>query len=469
MFNKFNKFKRETGGNVAIMFALTISTIVIAVGAAVDYSGISSQKQDLQDAIDGATLAAARANITNEAKLKKIVEEFVEQSDPSPNKIKLDVKVIDDEVYVTAKTVYDTVLMGFIGQKAMDVQVAAASPIASKTPIKLALVLDTTTSMEGNRIASLKVAANAMVDEFEENNTTAAVSVIPFGKYVNVGMNQNRENWLDISKDGTSETEEVCWDERRTTKPRECTETGRTIYYDDIRDGVNFGQNSYQEQTCTAAEYEYTGNRICEDRTTTYTWHGCVGSRNAPYNERAAFGSQRIPGIMNETCGTELQPLTTNMTDVKSKISSLNTNGNTYIPAGVVWGWRTLQDKAPFKTDVKLKSDNKRQVESAKVMLIMTDGANTLSQGGNETFKHDSSDKLEANARTLALCNAAKDDGIMIFTLGFKLDASDTATKTMLENCATTPAGFFQAGDGPQLKKAFKDIAGQLDFTRLSI
>lgn len=451
------------------MFSLTISTLLIAIGAAVDYGGISSQKQDLQDAIDGATLAAAKANITNEKKLKRIVREFIEQSDPSPNKIKLDVKIIDDEVYVTATTVYDTVLMGFIGQKAMDVQVAAASPIASKTPIKLALVLDTTTSMEGNRIASLKVAANAMVDELEKNKTTAAVSVVPFGKYVNVGMNQKRENWLDISKDGTSETEEVCWDERRTTKPRECTNTGNTIYYDDIRDGVNFGQKSYQEQTCTAAEYEYTGNRICEDRTTTYTWNGCVGSRQAPYNERAAFAGQRITGIMNETCGAELLPLTKNMNKVKSTISALGTSGNTYIPAGVVWGWRTLQDDIPFKSNVNLTKKNKKQTDSAKVMLIMTDGANTLSQGGGETYKHDHSDESEANARTLALCNAAKDDGIMIFTLGFKLDASDTATKTMLENCATTPAGFFQAGDGPQLKKAFKDIAGQLDYTRLSI
>lgn len=456
-------------GNVATMFALCITTVMICLGAAIDYSGVSSQQQDLQDMVDSATLAAAKANTKKQSELDEIVNKFMDSHNSESLNITLDVKVINDQVVVTGNTTYDTVLMGLVGKPNMDVEARAASPIASLTPIELALVLDTTGSMSGNRVTALKAAANLMIDEFIKDDAMIAVSVVPFGKYVNVGKSRKLETWLDVTKDGTSETNEVCWDERITTKAAECTYTGNTIYYDDIRDGVNFGRKSYEEQTCTPAEYSYTGNEICEDRTTTYTWEGCVGSRPSPYNEQAAFSSQRIPGIMNETCGTEIQTLTTNMTEAKSVISSLTTGGNTYIPAGVMWGWRTLQDEVPINTNVDFGDQSSNNVKPAKVMLIMTDGANTLSQGGGEPFEHGGSDQTDANNRTVALCTAAKADGIQVFTLGFKINASDTATLSMLEQCATTPSAFFQTGDGAALKKAFKDIAGKLDFTRLAM
>ena len=212
-----------------------------------------------------------------------------------------------------------------------------------------------------------------------------------------------------------------------------------------------------------------TQDRSFASRVRNYTWHGCVGSRQLPYNEQAAFNAQRISGIMNETCGTEIQTLTTNLIDVKSKISSLTTKGNTYIPSGVVWGWRSLESEEPLNTKVTFGGGIPAHTPATKVMLIMTDGANTLSQGGDDYFKHDEDDAAEANARTSALCEGAKADGIQIFTIGFRLSDADSATISMLENCATTKSGFFRAGDAQGLKKAFQDIAGQFAFTRLTM
>jgi len=308
-----------------------------------------------------------------------------------------------------------------------------------------------------------------MIQGFIDDDEDIAVSVIPFGKYVNVGTSRKQSNWLDVLKDGTSETNEVCWNERIRTKPRECTKTGVTLYRDDIRDGVNFGRVSYDEEICTPAEFHYTGNVVCEDRTVEYNWEGCVGSRQSPYNEQADFNGQRINGIMNESCGTEIQTLTTNLVDAKSRITSLTTAGNTYVPSGIAWGWRSLQSAEPLNTTVNFGADVPANAPIQKIMLIMTDGANTLSQGGDEPYKHDRGDAAEANARASALCEGAKADGIQIYTIGFRLDDADGATISMLENCATTPAGFFRAGNAQGLKDVFQDISGKFSFTRLTM
>ena len=463
-------FKADTRGNVATMFAVTISMLLLLGGAAVDYSGLSSKEQSLQDAVDAATLAAAKANTADESQLKIIVKKFLNEKNFTDQNVNFDVKVVDDEVIVTANTDYDTALMGFVGQDKLKVSVISGSPIAALTPVQVALVLDTTTSMEGADMMALKSAANAMIDEFETFESTVAVSVVPFGQYVNVGTSNKMASWLDVAKDGTTETNEVCWDERTTKKAGECKKTGKKKYYDDIRDGRNFGKKSYDEETCTPAEYEYTGNRICEDQTTTHVWNGCVGSRQSPYNEQAAFGSTRITGVMDESCGTTLRPLTKQMTQVRTTLAAMTANGSTYLPSGVVWGWRTLQDAEPMKPKVVMKnSEGKKTSKPAKVMIVMTDGANTLSQGGDEPHLHNWTDTTAANTRTANLCAAAKADGIQIFTVGYRMDVADAATQTLLRDCATTPSNFANAANAAQLKKTFKDIAGKLDFTRLTM
>jgi len=245
--------------------------------------------------------------------------------------------------------------------------------------------------------------------------------------------------------------------------------TGRRVTRDDIRDGVNFGVIEKEEHDCTDPEWEYTGNRVCGDRSTSYEWHGCVGSREAPYNEQAKYNGRRIDGIMNETCGTEFSPLTTDLVDVQTKISSFTTAGNTYIPSGVMWGWRTLQEHEPINTNIRFEDNKGVERDATKIMLVMTDGANTLSQGGDEDFRHDGQNGSAANERTAAICEAAKADGITIFTLGFLIDAADTDTLDMLQNCASSPENFYQAGSGRGLAQAFDDIAGQFEQTRLSL
>jgi len=458
------RFLKSESGNMAITGAISISVSLLAIGAAIDITSTSSQQKSLQDMVDNATLAAAGSKEKNKKKLQIIVDKVIAQHNVEGWPVKTKLTLKDDTVFVEASSSYDTWLMGMMGKDKLPINVEAASPMAIDIPISVSLVLDTTGSMAGNNIKDLKVAANAMIDEFEEFDGDVRLSVVPFGKYVNVGMKNKKAHWIDTSKDGTFDEYEHCYDERITIKERVCTGTGVFETRDNYSDGVYQGSTQYEVQNCTPGEYQPTGNRICEMRKIEYTWYGCVGSRQSPHNERAPYAGRRIPGIMNETCGSEMIPLTNNLNTVKKTIDNLTTSGETYLPSGVMWGWRSMQKDVPLTEISKGKIKNKEFAQNA--MVIMTDGENTLSQGSDE--HHNGSDTNAANKRTEKLCELAKDDDITIFTVGYRMGSGRAAMEKLLQDCASQKSNYYDAKNAAELKKAFEDIANSLSFTRLS-
>lgn len=455
-------FLKSQSGNMGIMMAVSASVLIMGVGAAIDVTGTSNSRQSLQDMVDNATLAAAKSKSKKRKELKLIVDKVIAQHNSENLAIKSKVKVIDNVVYVTATTTYDTMLMGIFGRDKVKLQADAASPVAQETPVNVTLVLDTTDSMTGDNIRDLKVAAKDMIEEFEKFDSKVRMSVVPFGQYVNVGTKRRKATWIDTSKHGTYDEYEHCYDEQRTIKAQVCTGTGEMRSRDNYSDGRFTGTSTWEVKSCEPGVYEPTGNRICEMRRTDYTWYGCAGSRDNPYNEQAPYASRRIPGIMNVTCGSVMEPLTSNLTKVEDVIDDLTTSGETYLPAGVMWGWRSLQKDLPF---TQVKNAEKRKATNA--MVIMTDGENTLSQGSDG--RHDARDTDEANKRTAELCKKAKEDDIQIFTVGYRMGSGREDMETLLKGCATTPGQYYDAGNAAELKKAFKDIANSLDFTRLSM
>lgn len=456
------RFLKSESGNMAITGAISISVSLLAIGAAIDITSTSNQQKSLQDMVDNATLAAAGSKEKNKKKLQIIVDKVIAQHNVEGWPITTTLTLKDDTVFVEASSSYDTWLMGMMGKDKLPINVEAASPLTIDTPISLSLVLDTTASMKGDNIKDLKTAANAMIGEFEKYDGDVRLAVVPFGKYVNVGMKNKNANWIDTSKDGTFDEYEHCYDEKITIKARVCTGTGVFETRDHYEDGVYQSTSRHEKQNCTDGEYEPTGNRICEMRKTEYHWHGCVGSRQSPYNESAPYAGRRIPGVMNETCGSEMIPLTKNMNTVKKTIDDLSTSGETYLPSGVVWGWRALQKDVPLTEVSNIK--NKEYAQNA--MVIMTDGENTLSQGSDE--RHNGTDVDAANKRTAKLCELAKDDNITIFSVGYRMGSGRAAMEKLLKGCASQNVNYYDAKNAAELKKAFEDIANNLYFTRLS-
>lgn len=244
-----------------------------------------------------------------------------------------------------------------------------------------------------------------------------------------------------------------------------CTEGTRTRYNDGVPE-------DYSVQEGCVIEYEDEEVEYCPPPRDVQ-WNGCAGSRNEPLNitAPAASGSTEIPGAMGVSCGSEILPMTDNFDDVSDTVDGLTTRGDTYLPTGLIWGWRTLTPTAPFPSAVTSE-------KTIRAMVFMTDGGNTMGQydkegTGDEAYHRtlapdDDAGNEKAIERMLAICDGIKADGITIYTVGYKLPAGAVGDNSALETCASSGSTAFEADNAKELKDAFGDIGKSLATVRLS-
>jgi len=449
-------YRKDASGNVAVMFAICLFFIVGLLAVAVDLSNGFSAKQRLQDTTDAIALLAAKdKSLDTPAKLEAAAQALYDVTYPGQKGVRIqieDMKRNGDQVVIISKNNIDTYFGGVFNKSDLDVSVTSSAIYATKA-MDVALVLDTTFSMsENNKIGGLKVAANNLLNTFDDlDNDNLRVSVVPFAQYVNVGLSRRSAKWLDVPADSTTRGAEVCRMKRDVISRSNCRRIERTC----TNDGVSYDCSYTRCDNQYGPEYEN-----CYTPVSRQTWNGCVGSRLSGYDERVAYDGRKIPGLLNTNCGAELRTLTNNMTSAKSTISSMSAdrnNGDTYIPSGVLWGWRTLDASVP------LAAGGSTTNPTDKVMIVMTDGKNEGSKSGT---RHDGSSTNAANNKTDATCEAAKRDGVTIYTIAY--DVNDTTTKTMLTRCASDSAKFFDAGNASELNKAFQAIGDALNELRIS-
>jgi hypothetical protein len=283
------------------------------------------------------------------------------------------------------------------------------------------------------------------------------VAVVPFAQYVNVGLGNRSQPWMSVPPDQTT-TKQVCSQTRDVTRTYNCVTKPVTSTSTSCNDGVCTTTTRTTNQT--TCQYDYGPYyQKCTNQTTTTKWNGCVGSRAYPLNVRDETPSTPYPGIMNVSCPSAITPLTKDKATVTTALSKMVTTGETYIPSGLVWGYATLSNQAPFTeavpyTDTKVK----------KALVLMTDGANTKSvstlSGYTGMPAHNGSNVTQANTYTSELCTNIKASGITVYTIAFGV--TDTATRTRLRDCASDASMSYTPDNASQLSSAFKEIAEAL-------
>ncbi len=446
-------YRSKKDGNVAIMFAMTVFAIVAGLAISVDVSNAYFAKQRLQDTTDAIALMAAKdKSLDSEAKLQATAQALFDATYPSKTGERIVIESIKrdgDRVIVQSKNNIDTYFTGIFKTNNMDVGVTSSAVFADKA-MDVAFVLDTTFSMNGSKLSNLKSAAGNLVKTFDElDNENLRVSVVPFSQYVNVGLSRRNAKWLDVPQDSSTTGPQVCKMKREVVSRSNCRRVQRTCK----NDGVSYDCSYTKCDNTYGQPY-----KSCYTPTSKATWKGCVGSRENGYDERPAYDSRKIPGLMNVTCGAELQTLSSNMTQAKSSISGLKAQGETYLPAGILWGWRTLDTTVPLSSNAGNPA-KKRE----KIMIVMTDGENTLSKKG---ILHNGNNANAANTKTDTLCKKAKADDVTIYTIAY--DVKDATTKKMLNRCATDGSKFFDAKNAGDLNDAFKSIGESLSELRIT-
>jgi Putative Flp pilus-assembly TadE/G-like len=490
----FKRFARSRDGQFALIMSILSVPLFAAVGIAIDYSYAVQAHVRLRAANDSAALFAAieykkHGIMPPQARvLAYLTTNFDRpEGDGDAAIVKMDVK--DKVLTLDSHAQVPVFIMGIFGYDKTDISTTSSVTIGDDTQLEISLALDTTHSMtqltgipsvkidpdgtllpagiqDVRRIDALKVAALRFTNIFLNDpdlKERSRIAIVPFARYVNVGLANRNAPWLSVPPD-TGATGQQCSRYYEITGYGACQPY--TWYYDGVPVSGTwcppiYGTNYTEQCTPTGAQ----------------TWSGCVGSRNQPLNLTEAFGGVKFQGLMNTWCNSEILPLTGDAVTVANHISSLWTNDYTYIPEGVMWGWRMLTKAQPFTQVMAPQPD----VKVRKIMIVMTDGENqamadipaapthhVLSPDINETPKAQyDADVAKANQWTLDACGGAKADDVELYTISFGSDIN-AASKLMLKNCASDAKHYYDAADATKLIEAFDEIAYRVTRTYLS-
>jgi Flp pilus assembly protein TadG len=427
------RFSHEDRGSVAIIFAMTTMIVVSIVGGAVDYGRWLNARNQTQNAIDTALLAAGRTSQTTYGDISLSVASANAYYNQMKSSLTVDDTIsfaaINAATSFTAKgsAYIVTPFLSIVGIDRLPVLqlgdvVQATSTIAqggnAGTSIEIGLMLDTTGSMAGQKIIDLKDAAKDLVDIViwdDQGTWTSKIGLAPFANTVNVGSyftaitNQSR----------TGPTKAPCVVER--TGPEEFT---------DKAPGTNAWATSY---------------------------HTATGSTSNNCPEASA-----------------IVPLTSDKTVLKATIDGLVTGPSTAGALGTAWAWYLISPEwgniftGTSKPDTYAKQNEmgpNNLPKLQKIAILMTDGAYNTHQAIQNNDNSTQANTIRAKA--VSICNAMKAKGIKVYTVGFQL-GNDTNAINTLSSCATDATFFYNAANGSALRAAFRDIALKISALRLS-
>jgi len=153
-------------------------------------------------------------------------------------------------------------------------------------------------------------------------------------------------------------------------------------------------------------------------------------------------------------------PLTDDKGTLKSTVDGYAANGSTAGHLGTAWAWYLVSPDwgGIFGgASPAAYGDGK----TIKVAILMTDGEyNTVGGDMNGANITASSNKAKDT------CAAMKAKGVVVYTVGFQLNAA--LAKNVMSTCASATSKAYLAENGTALRQAFRDIAEDIANLRLS-
>ena len=433
----------------------------------------------------------------------------------------------DHTVKSTASAEVPTYFMHLVGYPTFKVAVSTEVK-RNANSLEIALVLDITGSMSGSKIWDLKTAAKDLVDTVvwdDQSQYYSKVAIVPYSNGVNTGTLAAQVRGAAASPPtitGATKSNPVV-----ITAPNHGFKNGDKVFISGVKGMTQINNDPDNSPTATTRPQYWvvsdaTTNSFELTRSNGSTANGMSWSKyssgglidclvpGCEYQQfTSASGSSRIFRI--STCASEriggeaytdaapsaarvgrhypsdgnpcpsgtIVPLTPDRALLKSKIDALTIGGSTAGQIGIAWGWYMISPNFGYLWPGASAPAAYGASELIKIAVIMTDGefntayCNGVISRDSGSGSGSSSDHINCNAtngssasQALKQCQAMKEKGIVVFTVGFDLDTQ--SAKDLMKQCATSESYAYLASDGAALKEAFRSIAINISRLRLS-
>ncbi|NFV80730.1 TadE/TadG family type IV pilus assembly protein [Magnetospirillum aberrantis] len=420
----------------------------------------------------------------------------------------------------SAKVSVPLMISGFTEAGAMEMSMSTSARKRTRANIEMVLALDNTGSMgSGNKMTEAKSAAKKLVETMLGAGTSGGntyVGLVPFTELVRVGSTTETKKWLASGVDSSGW--KGCLFERTSSDGEYKVENTppsvkKFERYHDV--GISYVEEYEEEYTeVTYEDYTYecgsTRKRTCSGRkkietTLTRTKEGnCVPTES---NADTCKARESSPQDASDQQGCSLQEVTFlsgDKTALDTDIEKMTALGSTMVASGVMWGWRMLDPawRGQWTENGALPKDKASNLN--KVLVLLTDGDNAVQNyclsgyhSHHDWSYHCDYTKNEfrnpyrmannvdpwgdlvgdnnINADNLlwndpssvdhleSYCDAAKKDGIVIYTIPFGPDDDiSERTRAILKGCATDEEKYFRVTEATDLTATFKTITDTL-------
>ncbi|WP_263487226.1 pilus assembly protein [Mesorhizobium sp. CA4] len=432
---------------MAVLFGAAASVLALGVGFAVNISQLYDARSSLQGVVDAAVTSTARdltLGVITETDANKTVQAFLDANSTAgtlqANQVVLDKLTVNRTANTVQADAHVDVGLFFplFSTSNMRRVTASTTALYSDKTIEVAMMLDVTGSMAGQKIKDLRTAAGNAVNSFltgqNAANPRVRVAIVPYANSVNVGSLAASTVFVETK---ASERKQAPGDDdpkyvSASTRPDNCaTERKGAYQYSDAGPDVSMvNRDLYLSDFA-----KQTHTRACPVAT--------------------------------------IQPLTTDASALNNVIKDLDASGGTAGHIGAQWAWYMLSENWGSVMKASQRPAKMDPKKVAKYVILMTDGEFNLSyfDANSPDQVYNDAGKVQTRTAATTLCAAMRDHGIEIFTIGFAL--TEKNAKSTLQSCASPDTGnakhFYQAASGTELDQAFQDIVrniGKLTVTR---
>lgn len=498
---------RSEEGTTAVVFAVMLLSLIVLIGGGLDFSRHRTQSLLVQTAVDATVLHLVQDAGLAPDEISLRAREIFDANTP-----RLTASVVDfnasrsgEVLTVNAKAEVDTNFLGLLSIEMLPISIEAQSEFYIQTR-EVALVLDTTGSMAGDRLADLKTATHLLIDRLDKDTGSITgnnrIGVVPFNDFVRINPSDFQDNWLD-NEGRSAPAKEIFSEEIDVVELFDhlneewlgCLRSrGGNLAFQDVApvpgdfDTHFLPMFAYDE----ADNGSYANNYLDDGATPldgissvrNYEKYGISATTAA---NPAAWSSVSVstPGATgpNRSCTSEaIMPLTNNFDEIRDAVDAFVADGDTHLTEAIVWGQRVLSDRAPYTNGLPADDANNR-----KILLLLSDGINSI-DGGNADLRStlnaqgyaaigeqatllppnpsetDINDYLDDEF--LVACQNIRATGTQIVVI--RLELTDTDSLALLKDCASSEADFFDVPDSSDLETVFGEIARRITTVRLT-